>query len=343
MKDYKQLMEQFRGLSPSQQESILSELLMIREASSPVLEELEAEVGESSHRKPCPHCKSQKVYKRGKQKGVQMYQCRECDKWYSQTTGTPLWDIKKKEKWQHYLECMQRGTGIKKTAEEVGISIQTSFDWRHKILSTLGSQEPCKLGGTVECDEMELSLSKKGDRNLDREPRKRGTDFKRNDGGKHNVTTVQVVAAVDRDGNKFLRAVESKRLTAKQIRKAIGKKLSLKSTLITDEHPSFKKFAGTRAGITHKTVNSKDHVNPSDRSVHVQRVNNAHKQLRDFLSRFNGVSSKYLQNYLNWYAYGGKMNDTLNQLKQWFCTILASDMAYNLFLLYKQNAVLIRT
>lgn len=343
MKDYKQLVEQFRELAPSQQDSLLSQLLLIREASAPILEKAEAETEASSYRKPCPYCQCRKVYKRGKQKGVQMYQCRGCNKWYSQTTGTPLWDIKKKEKWQHYLQCMQRGMSIKKTAREVGISIQTSFDWRHKILSALVAQEPRTLGTTVECDEMELPLSNKGDRDLDRAPRKRGTDFKRNDGGKRNVTTVQVVTAVDRDGNKFPRAVKSKRLTGKQIRKAMGKKLSLGTTLITDEHPSYKKFAGTRAGITHKTVNSRDHVSPSDKNVHVQRANNAHKQMRDFLSRFNGVSSKYLQNYLNWYAYGGKMNDTLNQLRQWFCTILTSDLAYNLYQLYKQDAVLIRT
>jgi transposase-like protein len=343
MKDYKQIIEQFKELSSDKQETILSQLLLLRETSTPILEKVEMEAEDSSYRKPCPHCKSSNIYKRGKQKGVQMYQCKECSKWYSQTTGTPLWDIKKKEKWQHYLQCMQQGMSIKKTAKEVGISIQTSFDWRHKILSTLSTQEPKKLGNTVECDEMELSLSKKGERNLKREPRKRGTDFKRNDGGKQNITTVQVITAVDRDGNKYLRAVKSKRLTGKQINKAIGKKLTRKATLITDEHPSYVKFVKTKTGIKHKTINSKEYVSSSDKMVHIQRVNNTHKQLRDFLSKFNGVSSKYLQNYLNWYAYGGKMNESINQLKQWFYTILTSDLAYNLFLLYKQDAVLIRT
>ena len=50
--------------------------------------------------------KSEKVLKRGKQKGVQMYQCKSCVKWYSETTGTALWDIKLKTKWQGYLRCM---------------------------------------------------------------------------------------------------------------------------------------------------------------------------------------------------------------------------------------------
>lgn len=40
-----------------------------------------------------------------------------------------------------------------------------SFDWRHKMLASLSSLVPPKLLGTVECDELELSVSNKGDKN----------------------------------------------------------------------------------------------------------------------------------------------------------------------------------
>lgn len=82
--------------------------------------------------------------------------------------------------------------------------------------------------------------------------------------------------------------------------------------LITDEHPSYKKFVIVKPGIKHKTVNVKEHVHTSDKTVHLQKVNNTNKQLRDFSTRFNGVRSKYLQNYLNWYAYG-KKNERIYQ------------------------------
>jgi transposase-like protein len=58
------------------------------------------EIATESEKKPRPYCKSEKVLKRGKQKGVQMYQCKLCIKWCSETTGTALWDIKLKAKWQ---------------------------------------------------------------------------------------------------------------------------------------------------------------------------------------------------------------------------------------------------
>ncbi len=86
---------------------------------------------------------------------------------------------------------------IKKIAKELDICIQTSFDWRHKILSFLSQFTPTTLSGEVEFDELELVLSLKGTKNIGQKPRKRRTDFKRNQ-GKDIVTTVQVVIAVER-------------------------------------------------------------------------------------------------------------------------------------------------
>ena len=129
-----------------------------QELQGKVLQEAQKSVSEIRKNKPCPHCSSKKVYKRGKQRGVQMYKCNDCKKWYSETTGTPLYDIKLKNKWQSYLNLMEQGVSIKKIAKELEISIQTSFDWRHKILSSLSEFTPTELSEEVECDELELAL-----------------------------------------------------------------------------------------------------------------------------------------------------------------------------------------
>ncbi|MDZ7847386.1 MAG: hypothetical protein U5L96_11780 [Owenweeksia sp.] len=64
------------------------------------------------------------------------------------------------------------------------------------------------------------------------------------------------------------------------------------SALITNKHTCYKALAKENKTLKHKTVRSTDHVNPKDKTVHLQHVNNTHKQLRDFLRPFNGVSSK---------------------------------------------------
>jgi len=342
MKTIKEIKRLFNDLPLSIQNNLLGELLIEQELQGKILQEAHDEVSIKRKNKPCPHCSSSNVYKRGKQRGVQMYKCNNCNKWYSETTGTPLYDIKLKNKWQSYLSCMEQGMSIKKIAKELKISIQTSFDWRHKILSSLSDFTPKELSQEIECDELELALSFKGSRNLERGPRKRGTDFKRNT-GKDKVTTVQVVTAIERNGEKYLKAVETKRISKDDIEKVFEDRLAENSILITDKHPSYKAFAKDNPAIKHKTLLAKDHVEKNDKSIHLQRVNNTHKQIRDFLKPFNGVSSKYLQNYLNWYAYVDRIRDSKATIKQWFITILLTDQAYNLFELFKQNAVIIRT
>ncbi|GAB1417880.1 IS1595-like element ISSsu9 family transposase [Bacteroidales bacterium] len=342
MKTKEDIKLEFAKLSAIDQEQLLDELLRDYETRGQILETLTDEIQKRNKKKPCPHCASEIVYKRGKQKGVQMYKCRSCNKWYSETTGTPLWDIKLKNKWQSYLRCMEQGMSIKKTAKEIGISIQTSFDWRHKILSSLAGFTPETLSEVVECDELELALSNKGSRNLKRKPRKRGSDFKRNEASSE-PTVVQVVTAVQRNGEKYLKAVESKRLSADEIAKAFNGRLKDKTTLITDKHPSYKLFTKKSPTLKHKLVEAKQYVSKNDKNVHLQHVNNTHSQLRSFLNPFNGVSSKYLQNYLNWFAYGSKLSGTKETIKLWLTTILASPQAYHLFLQFKENAVNIRT
>ncbi|MCF6224114.1 MAG: hypothetical protein L3J34_10350 [Flavobacteriaceae bacterium] len=87
----------------------------------------------------------------------------------------------------------------------------------------------------------------------------------------------------------------------------------------------------------------KDHVDKKDKTVNLQNVTNTHQQIRGFLKPFNGVSSKYLQNYLNGYAYVDKIRNSKTTIRQWFIVMLLTDQAYSLFKLFKQNAVIIRT
>lgn len=330
----------FDSLPAFSQQILLDDLLQNFEVQGKVLDLAYQDIATERLKKPCPYCKSEKVLKRGKQKGVQMYECKTCVKWYSETTGTALWDIKLKTKWQGYLRCMEQGMSIKAIADELEICIQTSFDWRHKILSSLSRFTPETLSGEVESDEFEISISKKGSKILDRKPRKRGTDFKRNLG--EEITVIQIVTAVERGGEKFLKAVETKRLTTEEVTKAFDGRLLEGTTLYTDAHPTYKSFAKENPLLNHKTFIAKEHVSKIDKKVHVQTVNHTHRELKDFLRQFNGVSSKYLQNYLNLFAYADKLRESKHTIKQWLVGALLADNAYNFYLLFQQNAVNIR-
>jgi transposase-like protein len=239
MKPEQDILWSFKALSIREQETLLQSLIQIHELRTPVIESAKESVHLIESRKPCPHCHSTNIYKRGIQNDLRMYSCKDCKRWYNQATGTPLWDIKSKQKWSHYLQCMVDGYSIRKSAKTVGICIQTSFDWRHKILASLNSLVPETLSGILECDELELSINNKGDRNLKRKARKRSTDFSRNNG---TNTVVQVVSAQERKGSKIFKVVETKRLTQEHISQALGGKIAKGATMITDKHPSYKAF-----------------------------------------------------------------------------------------------------
>lgn len=343
MKIKQQIKELYQNLPPIYKAELISELLAEQELEGIVLAQAEQAVKQKRVNKPCPYCSSNKVLKRGRQNGSQVYQCKECKKNYRETTGTPLYRIQIKEKWQRYLDLMERGFPIKKIAEKLDISIQTSFDWRHKIISSLEQFTPKELSSTVECDEIEFSISNKGDRNLTRKARKRATDFIRNREDKE-ISTVQVITAIEREtGDKFFKVVETKRLTKEQIEIALEGKLAKGTTLITDKHYSYKSYMKDHQDINHKRLLAKDHVDKKDKSIHLQNVNNVHSQVRDFIRPFKGVSSKYLQNYLNWYAYQNHINSHKETLKSWFVALLLYPGAYGTFLQFKKNAMLIRT
>ena len=342
MKTSKELLEAVKKLSELEREQLVNELLSYRESGKKLHLSVQKELSSKGVKKPCPHCKSTNVYRKGKQYGIQNYQCQQCKKCYGEHYGTPLWDIKKKDKFEKYIECMQRGMSLRAIKDELGISLQTSFDWRHKILGSLQSQVPSQLGPIVECDELELPINNKGDRNLDRPARKRSGDFERNKTA-GEVTTVQVVSAVDRSGNKYFKAVATKRLTEEQLSQALEDKIQPQSLLITDEHPTYKAFVKKHQIANHKMIKSIRYLHRDDKTINLQRVNNAHMQLRKFLAPFGSVSSKYLQNYLNWFAHGKTLNENINKIRVWMTIIATANQAYELFWAFKQNAVILRT
>jgi len=109
----------------------------------------------------CPNCKSIHIKKNGHQHGQQIYKCKNCGKNFRETTGTLVYYLHKKELMLDYLRCMLEGKSLRACASEVGISLPTSFAWRHKILSALESlNENIKIYSIIETDEFILKQNK---------------------------------------------------------------------------------------------------------------------------------------------------------------------------------------
>jgi transposase-like protein len=82
----------------------------------------------------CPLCHSSLINWHGNAGSMQRYRCKNCLKTFTATTDTPLARLRHKEKWHDYLQCMISGKVLRESAKECGISLTTSFRWRHRFL-----------------------------------------------------------------------------------------------------------------------------------------------------------------------------------------------------------------
>ena len=280
----------------------------------------------------CPHCSSSEVISRGSHKGVRKYQCKACSKYFSSNYGTALHGIHKKDKWQQYIECMNEGFSIQKSADRVGISYRTSFIWRHKILSTLSETEPAKLGGIVEADDTYFPYSEKGSRNLKRKPRKRG-DSRMID----KKSKVPVVVATDRKGNNVLKVAGTGTLRRVELRSKMAGKFEPDTILCSDGALVYKGLAD-QEGIQHVISSHLGRPVAKNKAYNIQAVNQLHKELKQFMARFNGVSTKYLQNYMYWFMQTKKKIANDYKIKQWIWITATYASALEMYLNMRAGA-----
>lgn len=194
---------------------------------------------------------------------------------------------------------MVEGYTLPKIAERLKIHISTAFYWRHKILSALGSLGFNQLQGIVESDETFFRESMKGNEITHRKPKKRGEkDEKR---GISNLK-IAVVVAQDRNGSVIARKAGTGRVRAEEIDTVIGEYIHPSALLCTDTATNYKKFARIK-GLQHETVNERQKQRVKKGIYHIQHVNNFHNRLKTWMERFQGVATKYLDNYLYWFRW----------------------------------------
>ena len=313
----------FKSLPEDGRQAIIDELTQIL-----LNENKEATLQSFSEKKElvsCPSCSSNKISGNGKQKGVQRYVCRSCKKYFRDTTGLLTHNMKKSALVSKYMYNLLMGYSIRKCAKETGICIQTSFDWRHKIIGSLNAQRPSSFEGIVESDDIFFLESSKGSRSLERERRSRGSKAK-----KRGISNEQIAVVVtqDRTGNQELAVVKRGRISKKDLDRTLGAKLEKGSILCTDAHRSYTAFARDKDIEHHKFVASKGQ-RVVNKIYHVQNVNNTAMRLRTWMRPYNGVATKYLQNYMNWFMMLEKIKHNSNKLKVFATCAMANSAAYD--------------
>lgn len=251
----------------------------------------------------CPHCKSTHIVKNGKLNEKQRYKCRGCNKTFNDFTKSALSSTKLPlEKWIEYAKCIVMGYSIRKSAEIIEVCVKTSFYMRHKILDCIGTfMGTGDVDGVVEMDETFVAESFKGNHkksgfSMPRKIHKRGKEIK-----KRGISNEQIciATAIDRNNNIILEMVCKGRVGYKDLERLYNGHIDNGAIICTDSHKSYIRF-GRNLNLDHKRI-MRDHY--KNGIYHINHVNSLHSQFKKWMVRFNGVSTKFLSNYLHWFKW----------------------------------------
>lgn len=272
----------------------------------------------SSHRHEDLFCKKCgcKFYKNGKTKtGVQKYICSGCKYTISETTNTIIHYSKLSfEIWSNVIDNLLNGFSIRRIAEENNISVLTSFRMRHKVLMALTTFiDDIELSGEIQSDEKYFSINLKGTKscNMPRFSKKRTSTFSSYKGISHHK--ICVVSSIDENDNLLLEITGLGRCTTEMLENSLGKKLKNAKSINADSASAYQKFCLDH-NLKLNAVPSGFHSNGQ---INIAEINGVHSQLEVWLSKFRGVSTRHLQEYLNWFTYIFIMKKrfNLNKLK----------------------------
>lgn len=243
-----------------------------------------------------------KLYRNGKTKnGVQKYICSCCRKTISETTGTIICHSRLSfDVWKNVIDNLLNDFSIRRIAEENNISIRTSFMIRHKILLALKRFiEEITLKGTAQSDEKYFSINLKGTKKekMPRYSKKRTSIKSPYRGISHHK--VCVISTIDENDNLILRIAGLGRCTSEMLEENIGEKVKKCTTVIADSASAYQSFCH-KHNLKLIAIPSGFH---SDGINNISEINGVHSQLETWLTNFRGVSTRHLQEYLDWFVY----------------------------------------
>ena len=239
----------------------------------------------------CPRCRCEYVTKAGVHNGRQVYKCKNCKYQFRETAKSLVYHLHKYPLILDYLKCMLEGKSLRTCASEVGISLPTSFRWRHKILSAIqGLEGGINFSGITEADELLLQYSEKGRRYKSPEEKEQAM--------KTVHPNVAVLVMTDREGNLLFKHTGENKVQNSQIKEELKRRVSENNLICFKPNDEFKQ-------AVMESPSKKVMVRRKTKGLAIYSVNVAEKKITNFLvwmMRFRGVATKYLQNYLMWFV-----------------------------------------
>ncbi|WBW98718.1 hypothetical protein [Oceanirhabdus sp. W0125-5] len=203
---------------------------------------------------------------------------------------------------------MLMGLTLVESSKVVDINIATAFYWRHKILDGLR----CKMGvgnigGNVQIGHMLVMESTKGKKRWVYEKGRRcGTKNKFSllfrEPTYHAIfkghRVNYILLGLDNRGNMIAELTDMRQINTKRLGALFNGRIDSNSVVSTQgnrHYHTYIKNSGLKLGRYNTSNDSKDY--------NIRSLMRMKREICSWITRFKGVSSKYMNNYLYWYRY----------------------------------------
>jgi len=244
----------------------------------------------------CRRCRSKRTEGWGTERnGQKRRRCLDCKRTFNPLTGTPLARLQKKECWLNYARALNESLSVRKAAKACKVDKNTAFKWRHRFLKARNYSKDQSLVGIAEVDEIFLLESFKGQRKLPRAARKRGGVAEKPG---LSAEQIPILIARDRAGAHIDAVLPDRSEVA--VRPVLEGKLSQEDTLLCMDGDKALIVFAEAEGIEYELIIASKGEHVHEKVLHTQNVNAYGSRFKQWLRRFNGVATKYLQSYLGW-------------------------------------------
>lgn len=260
----------------------------------------------------CPKDCTHTIKKNGHKNGTQRYFCKDCQKSFSLTSNTiAKSSILDYNTIKNILKGFYDLRPLREIALEVKISKTSLFELQIKIydaLDILYSTE--QLSGIVEVDEMYIDVNFKGTKK-EKMPRKSKKNGSTKQTAGMGLDHICVIAAIDSNDNIILEISDLGSANKDQISAVLDNKIKKNSILVTDSKSSYISFA-VKNNLTLVQIPSGSHMKDG---YTINNVNQLISEVVIYLTNKRGVSSKHLQQHLNFIKYRKKIKYAIEYLE----------------------------
>lgn len=172
-KRFRQLVALLNDLPPVQREALLA-ALQSKVSPAAALKLIESRFEASP---ACCHCGSVRVGGWSSANRTKRYRCKDCGRTFNAFTGTPLAQLHRRESWLAYGRALSEGASLRKAAKRCGITLDTSFRWRHRLLKAAAKAPRDAVAGGASRDETSPAEAPQGVESNERNARRAARSF----------------------------------------------------------------------------------------------------------------------------------------------------------------------